>query len=76
MLCNADCQSCAVLCRSYGENVDEACANPAWTCPLCRDICNCSFHRSKRGWAPTGTLYRRATAEGTMACALPRQSCS
>ena len=35
-----------------------------WTCPLCRDICNCSFHRSRRGWAPTGTLYRRAAAEG------------
>lgn len=49
---------------SYGENVDEVNANPDWLCPLCRDICNCSFHRSKRGWAPTGTLYRHAIAEG------------
>ncbi|KAL4423864.1 hypothetical protein ABPG75_001165 [Micractinium tetrahymenae] len=48
----------------YGENVDEVNANPDWLCPLCRDICNCSFHRSKRGWAPTGTLYRHAIAEG------------
>lgn len=35
-----------------------------WRCPMCRDLCNCSFHRSKRGWAPTGTLYRLASAEG------------
>jgi hypothetical protein len=48
----------------YGENADEAAANPAWTCPPCRGLCNCSFHRSRRGWAPTGTLYRRAAAEG------------
>lgn len=44
--------------------MDEVIVNPAWVCPLCRDLCNCSFHRSKRGWAPTGTLYRRAAAEG------------
>jgi hypothetical protein len=48
----------------YGEHVDEANANPDWRCPMCRDLCNCSFHRSKRGWAPTGTLYRHAIAEG------------
>ena len=48
----------------YGEHVDEAAENPEWTCPPCRDLCNCSFHRSRRGWAPTGTLYRRAIAEG------------
>eukprot|EP00887_Chlorella_sp_A99_P006806 scaffold2.g6806.t1 len=48
----------------YGENVEEATANPNWVCPPCRDLCNCSFHRSRRGWAPTGTLYRRAAAEG------------
>ena len=40
-----------------------------WRCPMCRDLCNCSFHRSKRGWAPTGTLYRHAIAEGE-ACKL------
>ena len=48
----------------YGENVDEALADPNWTCPTCRDICNCSIHRNKRGWAPTGTMYRAALSEG------------
>ncbi|KAI3432866.1 hypothetical protein D9Q98_010449 [Chlorella vulgaris] len=68
--CCSGCQSLqGVLCGDclfmrYGENVDEATANPEWLCPLCRDICNCSFHRSKSGWAPTGTLYRHAIAEG------------
>lgn len=55
---------CTIGSTRYGENVDEVNANPDWLCPLCRDICNCSFHRSKRGWAPTGTLYRHAIAEG------------
>ena len=35
-------------------------------CPPCRGLCNCSFHRIRRGWAPTGTLYRRAIAEGAL----------
>jgi hypothetical protein len=53
----------------YGENVDEATANAEWICPPCRDLCNCSFHRSRKGWAPTGTLYRRAVAEGYLSVA-------
>ena len=48
----------------YGENILEVQAAGAWTCPPCRGLCNCSFHRIRRGWAPTGTLYRRAIAEG------------
>jgi Zinc-finger domain of monoamine-oxidase A repressor R1 len=50
----------------YGENVDEVNANPGWTCPHCRDplLCNCSQHRTRRGWAPTGALYRKAIAMG------------
>ena len=48
----------------YGENITEVEAKPDWVCPVCRDLCNCSFHRIKKGWAPTGTLYRRALAEG------------
>ena len=52
----------------YGENVDEVMAEDgsraAWVCPPCRDLCNCSFCRSRKGWCPTGTLYRRAVAEG------------
>ena len=48
----------------YGENILEVQAGGAWTCPPCRGLCNCSFHRIRKGWAPTGTLYRRAIAEG------------
>lgn len=49
----------------YGENLDEVARNSSsWVCPPCRDLCNCSFHRSKRGWCPTGTLYRKSIAEG------------
>lgn len=45
-------------CR-YGENVLEAKANPDWTCPVCRGICNCSLCRQAKGWPPTGTLYKK-----------------
>ena len=49
----------------YGENVDEAnAAGSAWRCPSCRDLCNCSFCRTRKGLPPTGTLYRRAVKEG------------
>ena len=49
----------------YGENLDEVMApGQEWVCPVCRDLCNCSFHRIRKGWAPTGTLYRRAIAQG------------
>lgn len=52
----------------YGENVDEANADPEWTCPHCRDklLCNCSQHRTRRGWPPTGSLYRKAIALGAL----------
>ena len=33
--------------------------------PLRRaDICNCSIHRIRKGWAPTGSMYRQAIAAG------------
>ncbi|KAL2650642.1 hypothetical protein R1flu_018770 [Riccia fluitans] len=48
----------------YGENVLEANANPKWTCPGCRGICNCSICRMRKGWAPTGNLFRYALSEG------------
>ena len=41
----------------YGENVNEVNKNATWTCPHCRDLCNCSIHRNRRGWAPTGTMW-------------------
>ena len=48
----------------YGEHVDEARANECWVCPPCRDLCNCSFCRQRKGWPATGQLYRRAIREG------------
>lgn len=49
----------------YGENIEEVLSvADTWVCPTCRDLCNCSFHRTRKGWAPTGTLYRRAITEG------------
>ncbi|KAI5080823.1 hypothetical protein GOP47_0004006 [Adiantum capillus-veneris] len=44
----------------YGENVIEANTNKEWVCPVCRGMCNCSFCRLKKGWAPTGSMYRLA----------------
>ncbi|KAG0563112.1 hypothetical protein M758_8G004900 [Ceratodon purpureus] len=48
----------------YGENVMEANENENWECPPCRGICNCSFCRLKRGWTPTGSLYKRIKSLG------------
>lgn len=25
---------------------------------VCRDLCNCSICRNRKGWGPTGQLYR------------------
>lgn len=49
----------------YGENVLEVIdAGEDWQCPSCRDLCNCSFCRHRKGYPPTGSMYRRAIAEG------------
>ncbi|CAL9132757.1 unnamed protein product [Musa textilis] len=48
----------------YGENVLEAVKNPNWICPVCRGICNCSVCRIKKGWGPTGPLYRKIARMG------------
>ncbi|XP_024521599.1 cell division cycle-associated 7-like protein [Selaginella moellendorffii] len=48
----------------YGENVKEALADKSWKCPVCRGICNCSICRTRKGWAPTGNLYRTALRMG------------
>lgn len=58
----------------YGENILEVQAKGEWVCPPCRGLCNCSFHRIRNGWAPTGTLYRRAIAEGALAQSQPNKS--
>ncbi|CAD6253505.1 unnamed protein product [Miscanthus lutarioriparius] len=48
----------------YGENVLEVKKNPNWICPVCRGICNCSICRSKKGWFPTGSAYRKVVGLG------------
>ncbi|KAL4180366.1 hypothetical protein AMTRI_Chr13g124850 [Amborella trichopoda] len=48
----------------YGENLLEAIKKPDWICPVCRGICNCSVCRLKKGWPPTGALYRKIKSLG------------
>ncbi|KAK2380499.1 Zinc-finger domain of monoamine-oxidase A repressor R1 [Trifolium repens] len=48
----------------YGENVTEADFNPKWTCPCCREICNCNSCRRKNGWVPTGNIYNKVVKLG------------
>jgi len=52
------CGSC--LNNRYGESVAEALKDPDWTCPPCRQICNCSFCLE----TPTGQLYYLAKERG------------
>jgi len=35
-----------------------------WSCPMCRDICNCSFCRKKAGKAPLGQISEMARRKG------------
>jgi cell division cycle-associated protein 7 len=68
------CETCGMMRGVYcgdclmmrqGENILEVNARGAdWKCPSCRDICNCSFCRTRRGWPPTGAMYREALAAG------------
>ncbi|CAI0554271.1 unnamed protein product [Linum tenue] len=48
----------------YGEHVLEALEDPNWICPVCRGICNCSFCRQAKGFAPTGIMYRKISSLG------------
>lgn len=48
----------------YGESVAEALRDPAWSCPPCRGICNCSICFSRQGRAPTGILRPYALEKG------------
>ncbi|KAJ1830039.1 hypothetical protein IWW55_004066, partial [Coemansia sp. RSA 2706] len=43
------------LLNRYSENSEEL-DHSTWTCPKCRNICNCSFCRKKLGLLPTGQL--------------------
>ncbi|ESW23630.1 hypothetical protein PHAVU_004G063500 [Phaseolus vulgaris] len=56
------CQKC--LMNRYGENAEEVEKLDNWACPKCRNFCNCSFCRKKRGELPTGQLFHTAKATG------------
>ncbi|KAJ1759134.1 hypothetical protein LPJ77_001256 [Coemansia sp. RSA 2523] len=43
------------LLNRYDEDANTL-DHSTWTCPKCREICNCSFCMKKRGRAPTGQL--------------------
>ncbi|XP_039296920.1 cell division cycle-associated protein 7 [Nilaparvata lugens] len=48
---------CGVCLRNrYGEDVAEVLKDPNWSCPPCRNICNCSICRTRMGKMPTGQM--------------------
>ncbi|GJP43883.1 hypothetical protein CLOM_g3283 [Closterium sp. NIES-68] len=61
-VCGQFCGDCLFV--RYGENVEEALADPTWECPVCRDICNCSICRNRKGWGPTGQLFHKVWGAG------------
>ncbi|OPJ80070.1 cell division cycle-associated protein 7 [Patagioenas fasciata monilis] len=67
---NPDCigvrgQFCGPCLRNrYGEDVRTALLDPAWRCPPCRGICNCSFCRQRDGRCATGVLVYLAKYHG------------
>ncbi|XP_024521199.1 cell division cycle-associated 7-like protein [Selaginella moellendorffii] len=64
-VCKTRYQFCGdCLYKRYGENVNEVLGDENWKCPVCRDICNCSRCRRRKGWAPTGLMARRAIELG------------
>ncbi|KAI4818242.1 hypothetical protein KUCAC02_011592 [Chaenocephalus aceratus] len=48
----------------YGEDVCDVLLDPAWSCPICRDMCNCSLCRKKDGRCATGILVGLARYNG------------
>jgi len=56
------CGTC--LQNRYGENLDEVLQLNEWICPPCRDICNCSICRCKKGLLPTGIMAPEALTTG------------
>lgn len=63
-------KSCALIfCRKcllnrYGEKAEEVDKLDEWSCPRCREICNCSFCMKRKGQQPTGILVHAAKATG------------
>jgi len=52
------------LFNRYGQTIEQARSTGEWKCPMCLDICNCSFCRRRKGLAPTGIMINRARREG------------
>ncbi|XP_018320920.1 cell division cycle-associated protein 7 [Agrilus planipennis] len=48
----------------YGEDAATVLLDPNWQCPGCRDRCNCSFCRKRKGKRPTGILAPIAQRQG------------
>lgn len=48
----------------YGEDVATTLKDPNWSCPPCRNICNCSICRRRLGKLPTGILVPEAQSRG------------
>lgn len=58
-------QFCGIcLYNRYGENAKEALLDDNWSCPVCRNICNCSFCLPKKGKPCTGILVPEARKHG------------
>lgn len=58
-------QFCGPCLRNrYGEDAKKALMDPAWHCPPCRGICNCSFCMKKRGRRCTGIMIHLAKERG------------
>nr|GEX42725.1 zinc-finger domain of monoamine-oxidase A repressor R1 [Tanacetum cinerariifolium] len=55
---------CTCLVNRYGEKAEEVAALEDWSCPRCRESCNCSFCMKKRGHNPTGALVQIAKVGG------------
>ncbi|CAB4408958.1 unnamed protein product [Rhizophagus irregularis] len=48
----------------YGQTLQDARESGEWNCPKCRDVCNCSFCRKKKGLSATGILKHIAIKAG------------
>ncbi|KAI5732444.1 hypothetical protein M8J76_000278 [Diaphorina citri] len=58
-------QFCGVcLLNRYGEDIVKALLDENWACPPCRDICNCSICRNRKGLPPTGIMTPLALTKG------------
>ncbi|XP_009862216.2 cell division cycle-associated protein 7-like [Ciona intestinalis] len=48
----------------YGELVENVLLDSEWKCPVCRNICNCSICRNRKGKCATGILIGIARQQG------------